>query len=58
MERMLGLVLLLTGVSRLALGRICASGNCLAPEIDPGMGGSALALLAGGLLMIWSNRKQ
>ena len=58
MARMLGVMLLLIGASGLALGRICASGTCPAPEIDPGMGGSALALLGGGLLMIRGIRKK
>jgi hypothetical protein len=58
MARIVGVVLLLAGLSGFALARICVAGTCPAPEIDPGMGGSALALLAGGLMMIWSRRKK
>ena len=44
----------------LALLGIGMSGACLAvvPEIDPASGGSALALLAGAMLMIRGRRRR
>ena len=54
----LGLMLLLVGVSGVALARMCPEGNCGVPEMDGGMAGSSLALLAGGVLMILSRRRK
>jgi hypothetical protein len=47
----------------LALLMIAASGSCFAgivavPEIDPAAGTAAIALIAGGLLVIRSRRKK
>lgn len=50
--------LLLLGLSGVALARICPEGNCAVPEMDPGLAGSGLALLAGGVLMILSRRRK
>jgi hypothetical protein len=46
MNRLLALSLLAIGVSVAAMGAIST------PEIDPAMGGSALAFLAGSVLVI------
>ena len=58
MRAVLGLALLFVGVSGVAVARICPGGNCSVPEMDPGMVGSSLALLAGGVLMILSRRRK
>jgi hypothetical protein len=58
MRAILGLVLLLVGVSGVAFARICPYGNCAVPEMDPDLAGSGLALLAGGVLMILSRRRK
>ena len=58
MRAVLGLVLLFIGVSGVALARICIRENCSVPEMDPGLAGSGLALLAGGVLMILSRRRK
>jgi hypothetical protein len=58
MRFVLGLALLLIGVSGIALARICPGGNCVVPEMDPGLAGSGLALLAGGVLMILSRQRK
>ncbi len=58
MRVFLGLVLLLIGVSGVALARVCPGGNCSVPELDPSLAGSSLALLAGGVLMILSRRRK
>jgi hypothetical protein len=50
MTRTAGMMLLLIGVSGLAIGAV--------PEIDPGSAGSALALLTGALLVIRGRRKK
>jgi len=51
MQKIIGLTLLFIGVS----GAAMATG---VPEIDPGSGASALALLSGALLMMRHNRKK
>ena len=48
----LGIALLFVGISGAALAV-----PAVAPEIDPGTAGSALALLSGALLVIRSRRK-
>ena len=58
MTAALGMLLLLIGVSGVALARICPYGNCSVPELDPGLAGSGIALLAGGVLMILSRRRK
>ena len=58
MRAPLGLLLLFIGVSGVALARVCPDGNCSVPELDPGLAGSSLALLAGGVLMILSRRRK
>jgi hypothetical protein len=50
--KVLGMVLLLIGVSGLALAVAAV------PEIDPSSGGSALALLSGALLVIRGRRNR
>jgi hypothetical protein len=50
MQKTLGMLLLLVGAS------VCCSAF-ITPEIDPASGGSALALVAGALLIIRSRRK-
>jgi hypothetical protein len=50
--KVLGIALLFVGISGLALAITGA------PEIDPGSAGSAVALLAGALLMIRGRRKK
>jgi|CZKS01.1.fsa_nt_gi hypothetical protein len=54
MARYTGLALLLIG----AAGIAAAGGLASAPEIDPTMGISALALLSGGLLVIRARKKR
>ncbi len=54
MARYTGLALLLIG----AAGIAAAGGPTSAPEIDPAMGISALALLSGGLLVIRARKKR
>ena len=50
MTKIIGLMSLLIGLSGLAVaGQV--------PEIDPGSGGTALALLSGALLVIRGRRK-
>jgi len=53
MQKIIGLTLLFIGVSGAAMAVPAA-----VPEIDPGMGVSALALLSGALLMMRHNRKK
>ena len=48
-QKLIGLLLLLAGSSAVALA--------VTPEIDPASGGSAIALIAGGLLILRSRRK-
>jgi hypothetical protein len=48
--RIIGMMLLLVGISGLAIG-------APVPEIDPGSGASALALLSGALLVVRARRK-
>jgi hypothetical protein len=50
MQKTLGMLLLMLGVSAVCFGAI-------APEIDPASGGSALALVAGALLVIRARKK-
>lgn len=49
MQRVSGMFLLLIGVAAVASASV--------PEIDPASGASALALIAGGLLVIRGRRK-
>jgi len=58
--RIVGIGLLFIGLTGLAsAGTICVVGTeCLAPEMDPSAGGSALALLSGTLLILRSRRKK
>jgi hypothetical protein len=51
MQKIIGLALLFIGVSGAAMASVV-------PEIDPGSGVSALALLSGALLMMRHNRKK
>jgi hypothetical protein len=51
MQKLIALVLFVVGSSALAMARP-------APEIDPASGASALALIAGGLLILRSCRKK
>jgi hypothetical protein len=53
MNKMLGMFLLLVGVSGLAMAVPTP-----VPEIDPGSAGSALALLSGAVLIFRSQRKK
>ncbi len=53
MRRLLGFALLMAGSSLYCFGGLAA-----APEIDPASGGAALALLAGGLLVLRARRKK
>jgi hypothetical protein len=53
MQKTIGMMLLFIGVSGVAMA-IPAP----VPEIDPGTGVSALALLSGALLMMRHNRKK
>jgi len=49
MRLLIGISLLIIGTSAVAMGSV--------PEIDPASGGSALALLAGALVIIRGRRK-
>ena len=51
MQKLIALVLLLVGSSTVALAFIV-------PEIDPTSGANALALIAGGLLILRGRRKK
>ena len=51
MQRILGMMLLVAGASVFAMGAIV-------PEISAGSAGSALALLAGTLLIVRGRRKK
>ena len=51
MRLLIGITLLIVGTSAVALG-------ATVPEIDPASGGSALALLAGALVIIRGRRKR
>ena len=53
MQKMIGMMLLLIGVSGAAMAVPVG-----VPEIDPGSGASALALLSGALLMLRRSRKK
>ena len=53
MRNLFGFVLLLVGASGLAI-----AGGVAAPEIDPSSAGAAVAMLAGGLLVIRYRRKK
>ena len=50
----------IAGMALLTMGAsfYCLAGPVSAPEIDPAAGGAALALLAGGLLIIRGRRKK
>lgn len=52
MQKTIGMVLLLIGVSGAAMA------GTSVPEIDPGTGATALALLSGAMLMLRRNRKK
>ena len=52
MLKLIALVLFLIGSSAVAMARPAV------PEIDPAAGSSALALIAGGLLILRSRRKK
>ena len=54
MRNLFGFVLLLVGASGLAMAGTVA----VSPEIDPSSAGAAVALLAGGLLVIRYRRKK
>ena len=54
MVKFTGMMLWMIGVSIAASALI----NPGVPEIDPGMGGSAIALLSGALIMIRGRRKR
>jgi len=54
LARIVGVVLLTIGAARL----VPAAVGVPAPEIDPGAGMNALALLAGAVLVIRSGRKK
>jgi len=51
MNKIVGLIVLLTGVCSVAMA-------VPVPEIDPASGMSAIAVIAGGLLVIRGRRKQ
>lgn len=53
MQRLAGFVLLMAGMSL-----HCMAGIVAVPEVDPASGGAALALLAGGLLILRARRKK
>ncbi len=53
MKKILALALLTIGTSA-----VCLAGLAAVPEIDPSSGAAAIALLAGGLLVIRSRRKK
>jgi hypothetical protein len=46
------------GIALLVLGTAAAAFGAVVPEIDPASGGSALALLAGALVIIQGRRKR
>lgn len=50
MQKIAGMLLLIAGV--------CCVASATVPEIDPASGGSALALIAGAMLVIRSRRKK
>ena len=52
MQKTLGTLLLILGVSACCFAQVQQT-----PEIDPSMGGSAIALVAGVLLVIRSRKK-
>jgi hypothetical protein len=56
MTKVFTLVLLAIGVSAVAMAQ--TTGAPSAPEIDPGTGINAIALLGGGLLLIRSRLKK
>lgn len=51
MQKTLGMLLLIVAASA------CCWASPVAPEIDPASGGSAIALIAGALLVIRSRRR-
>jgi hypothetical protein len=51
MQKTIAMMLLFIGVSGAAMANVV-------PEIDPGTGASAIALLSGALLMLRSSRKK
>ena len=51
MQKTIGMMLLFIGISSLAMATPV-------PEIDPGTGASAIALLSGALLMMRRSRKK
>jgi hypothetical protein len=53
MQKLMVLVLFVVGSSAVAM-----ASNRIVPEIDPASGASALALIAGGLLILRSCRKK
>ena len=53
----LSCLLILSAVSVTALAGACYGVTTVAPEVDPGMMGAALALLTGGYLVISSRRR-
>jgi len=53
MQKILGLALLM-----IATSVSCLAGIVALPEIDPAAGGAAIALVAGGLIVIRSRRKK
>ena len=53
MQKLLGLTLLMIGASI-----SCLAGDAPVPELDPAAGGAAIALVAGGLLVIRGRRKK
>ena len=60
MKKIVGVVLLLIGLSGLALGRKHDKNGkdaAAAPEIDLGSGANAVALISGSLLILRSRRK-
>ena len=52
MRKIIGIALLLTAASLVAWAN-----GAVVPEIDPGSGGTALALLSGALMVIRGRRK-
>jgi len=53
MQKVLGMVLLIVGVSSALM-----AGTITVPEIDASTGASAVAILAGGILVLRSRRKK
>ncbi|MBZ5606397.1 MAG: hypothetical protein LAO79_29250 [Acidobacteriia bacterium] len=53
MKTLFGLGLLVLGAAM-----TCLAGPSVAPEIDPSAGAGAIALVAGGLMVIRSRRKK